>query len=228
VFLLDNYYSRKLSAAQLKEAYDIAPPRIRQYLESELRYVLDKIQPYDLVLELGCGYGRILPRLAGNASWVVGIDISGPSLQFAVDLLQGVSNLSLSQMNAANLGFREHTFDRVICIQNGISAFHVDPHVLISESLRVTNPGGLVLFSSYSHKLWNERLNWFKLQSKAGLLGEIDYERTKEGVIFCKDGFTATTVGAEDFSKLTKDFGARVEIVEVDDSSLFCEITPYS
>lgn len=223
---LSEYYSDKLCAARLKQVYDIAPPRIRQYLDSELSHLLGKVNPTDLVLELGCGYGRIFPQLATRARWVVGIDTSAPSLKFAENFLQGMSNVSLSQMEAANLGFRENVFDRVVCIQNGISAFHVHPRVLISESLRVTRPGGLALFSSYSEKFWKERVGWFELQSQAGLLGEIDYGKTKEGVIVCKDGFTATTVGRKYFSELTKGLNADVRIVEVDESSLFCEISP--
>jgi 2-polyprenyl-6-hydroxyphenyl methylase/3-demethylubiquinone-9 3-methyltransferase len=129
-------------------------------------------------------------------------------------------------MDAARLGFQDRAFDCVVCIQNGISAFHVDKQVLISESVRVTRPGGNVLFSSYSDKFWKHRLEWFERQSEAGLLGEIDYENTKDGVIVCKDGFTATTVRGEDFLSLTARLNASVRIVEVDESSLFCEIKP--
>jgi 2-polyprenyl-6-hydroxyphenyl methylase/3-demethylubiquinone-9 3-methyltransferase len=145
-------------------------------------------------------------------------------LELATKFVEGISNVSLSQMNAANLSFREHTFDCVVCIQNGISAFHVDPRILISESMRVAKPESLILFSTYAANFWEERLRWFQLQSQAKLLGEIDYEKTRPGVIVCKDGFTATTLGPEEFSNLTKGIDANVRIVEVDESSLFCEI----
>jgi 2-polyprenyl-6-hydroxyphenyl methylase/3-demethylubiquinone-9 3-methyltransferase len=56
-------------------------------------------------------------------------------------------------------------------------------------------------------------------------LGEIDYEKTRNGLIVCKDGFTATTVEREQFLLLTKDFDVNTKIEEVDESSLFCEIT---
>ncbi|HMK82621.1 MAG TPA: class I SAM-dependent methyltransferase [Candidatus Bathyarchaeia archaeon] len=220
------YYSHKLSAIQLKRVYDIAPPRVRQYLDAEVGCVLEKIRPTDLVLELGCGYGRVLPNLAENARWVAGIDISAASLNFARGFLHGLSNISLSQMDAVSLGYRDQTFDCVVCIQNGISAFHADQRALIIESIRVTKLGGAVLFSSYSNKFWKDRIKWFELQSQAELLGEIDYEKTKDGIIVCKDGFTATTVGPQDFSRLTHDITADVQITEVDESSLFCEIVP--
>jgi 2-polyprenyl-6-hydroxyphenyl methylase/3-demethylubiquinone-9 3-methyltransferase len=218
------YYSHKLSATRLKQAYDIAPPRVRQYLDAEVSHVLERIHPGDLVVELGCGHGRILPKLARKAGWVVGIDTSVPTLEFAQETLAAIPNCSISRMDAARLGFQDGAFDCVVCIQNGISAFHVDQRALVSESVRVAKPGATVLFSSYSDKFWKDRLEWFELQSKAGLIGEIDYAKTKDGVIVCKDGFTATTVRSKDFLALTTHLNVDVRIVEVDESSLFCEI----
>jgi ubiquinone/menaquinone biosynthesis C-methylase UbiE len=223
---VSEYYSHKLSAVLLKHVYDMAPARVRQYLDAEVNHVLEKIRPGDLVIELGCGYGRILPKLAEKAGWVIGIDTSVPSLEFAQETLDAIPNCSLSLMDALKLGFHDRAFDCVVCIQNGISAFHVDQRTLISESVRVTRAGGIVLFSSYSDKFWKHRLEWFELQSAAGLLGEIDYDRTMDGVIVCRDGFTATTLDAEDFRALTANLNADVRIVEVDESSLFCEIRP--
>jgi 2-polyprenyl-6-hydroxyphenyl methylase/3-demethylubiquinone-9 3-methyltransferase len=127
-------------------------------------------------------------------------------------------------MNAVKLGFCDGVFDCVVCIQNGISAFHVDQQALISEGVRVAKAGGTVLLSSYSERFWKNRLEWFELQSKAGLVGEIDYEKTTDGVIVCKDGFTATTVSRDHYLALTAQLDADVRIVEVDESSLFCEI----
>ncbi|PNX48546.1 MAG: SAM-dependent methyltransferase, partial [Thermoplasmata archaeon M9B1D] len=63
-------------------------------------------------------------------------------------------------------------------------------------------------------------------QSDAGLIGEIDSKKTRDGVIVCKDGFTATTVNKEQFIALTQRFNVKTSIIEVDESSLFCEIYP--
>jgi len=220
-----DYYDDKLSAKKLKHAYELAPPRTHQYLRAEVEHVLSCIHPGDMVLELGCGYGRILPDLAGKAGLVLGIDTSIGSLLLAREMLRGLTNYLLANMDAVQLSFPDHTFDCVVCIQNGISAFHVDHGALITEAVRVVKPGGTVLFSSYSDKFWRHRLEWIELQSREGLLGEIDYERTGEGLIVCKDGFTATTVSPQRFLKLSEGLDADVRIVEVDESSIFCEIT---
>ena len=223
---MTDYYSQKLSGLLLKRVYDVAPLRIKQYLDAEVEHVQNKIHAGDLVLELGCGYGRILPRLAAKAGWVVGIDTSIPTLKLGQEELRTLQNCSLVRMNALKLSFPDQTFNCVVCIQNGISAFHVDQRALIAESVRVTRVGGIVLFSSYSDKIWKHRLGWFELQSKLGLLGEIDYNKTMDGIIACKDGFTTTTVCSEDFRRLTADLNASVETLEADESSVFCEIIP--
>jgi len=223
---MKSYYADRLYARRLEQVYHIAPPRVRQYLDAELSYVTERVRPEDVVLELGCGYGRILPRLSQTVRLVIGIDLSLANLLFGQERLHDLSNCLLLNMDAVELGFRDHVFDRVVCIQNGISAFHVNQRDLIRESLRVAKPGGTLFFSSYSSKFWEPRLQWFELQSDAGLLGPIDYKKTKDGVIVCKDGFTATTVGPSEFLSLVAVLNVRTEITEIDDSSIFYVLTP--
>jgi ubiquinone/menaquinone biosynthesis C-methylase UbiE len=224
---MQDYYKDKLSAEKLKKCYEIAPRRVRQYLEAEINFALSKIKANDLVIELGCGYGRVLPQIAQKARQVIGIDTSRSSIELGKKMLKNFSNISLLQMNALELDFKNNYFDVVLCIQNGISAFHVNQVNLINESIRVTKPGGFILFSSYSGKFWKHRLKWFRLQSEAGLLGEIDYEKTGNGVIVCKDGFTATTISMEQFKELTSRIdNINVNIIEVNESSIFCVISP--
>jgi ubiquinone/menaquinone biosynthesis C-methylase UbiE len=218
------YYSKKLSANKLKRCYDVASQRIQQYLSEEISFVLQFVKPEMKVLELGCGYGRVLELLADHAKTVVGIDTSQESLDLANRYLGTKSNFELHNMNAEKLDFKNESFDLVIGIQNSISAFKVDPKKLIEESLRVTKKGGYILCSSYSENIWDARLEWFQRQSDEGLLGEIDYEKTGNGLIICKDGFKASTYSKEDFVDLMCKLQLKADIVEVDFSSIFCII----
>mgnify|MGYP001030300972 CR=1 FL=1 len=43
----------------------------------------------------------------------------------------------------------------------------------------------------------------------------------------CDDGFEASTIYPEQFLFLTAELDVDTEIVEVDESSLFCEMTPH-
>lgn len=218
------YYSKKLAAEQLKLCYTIAPSRVKQYLEAEIEFVLCKIKSSDLVLELGCGYGRVLQKLEAKAKTIVGIDISYTSLSLARKMFNKKSSCHLYLMNAVELGFLDKKFDIVICVQNGISAFKTDQQKLIEESMRVTRSGGTVLFSSYSERFWEDRLEWFRIQSENGLIGELDNNATGNGIIVCKDGFKASTVSPEKFISLTSGLGIEPVITEVDCSSIFYEM----
>jgi len=222
---MKDYYQKKLTSGRLKQVYDLASPRVRQYLDAELRYALNYLHPHDRMLDLGCGYGRQFPDYCRKAAFVVGIDSSAESLAMGREYLNEFSNFLLIRMNARTLLFPDQSFDIVLCLQNGISAFHIDQRRLVREAIRVTKKDGTILFSSYSGKFWKDRLHWFQLQSDAGLLGKIDYERTKNGNIVCEDGFTATTFDEEKFQHLLKGIpGIRFNLAEVDCSSLFCEI----
>lgn len=219
-----SYYSEKLSAERLKECYRIAPPRIQKYLNTEIQHVVEKLKTTDKVLELGCGYGRVMEHLCRKVKNIVGIDISQTSLDLAEKQLVKYSNYQLFLMDAVSLDFPDGNFDVVICVQNGISAFKVNKKVLIEEAVRVTRKGGLVLFSSYSNKIWDARLKWFFLQSDAGLIGEIDLKATGNGVIMTKDGFKATTIDLEEFISLTFGINCSLHTEEFDNSSIFYEM----
>ena len=220
-----NYYSKKLFALKLKKAYEIAPPRIKQYLEAEIQFVKKQLRPSDVVLELGCGYGRVLKRLADKVKTIVGIDIAEASLKYAQEYLTEKSNVELHFMTARSMKFENQTFDAVVGIQNAISALKIEPKLLLEESIRVTKNGGKIILSSYSEKIWEERLSWFNKQSEEGLLGEIDYEKTKNGTIVCKNGFKASTFSESGFNKLVTELKLDATIEEVDESSIFCVIT---
>jgi 2-polyprenyl-6-hydroxyphenyl methylase/3-demethylubiquinone-9 3-methyltransferase len=221
---MGGYYAERLAAERLRRVYEVAPRRVQQYLDTEIRHVAGRISPGEAVLELGCGYGRVMKELAHQAGTLIGIDTSLASLQLARQHLAGLPGCRLVKMDASAMAFHNQAFDLVVCIQNGISAFHVDQRTLVAESIRVTRPGGRVLFSSYSARFWPHRLEWFQLQADHGLVGEIDHQATGNGVIICKDGFKATTVSPDEFAALTAEFNVKTRIQEVDDSSVFCEI----
>lgn len=217
------YYDAKLAGERLQRVYDIASPRIGQYLEAEINHILKRIRPHDAVLELGCGYGRVTLRLAPAAGRTVGIDAAPENIAYA-RTLDSAAECEFSVMDALDLTFPDESFDVVVCIQNGICAFNVDQKALVKEALRVTRKGGVVLFSSYSDRFWPDRLAWFEAQSSEGLVGPIDYEACKDGFIVCTDGFRSGRMTPEDFSSLCSGLGVPCSIAEIDESAVFCEI----
>ena len=224
VAMNENYYANSLNAQKLYQVYQTNYPRVLQYFESEISFVRKHLKGTERVLELGAGYGRIMKELASSCESIVGIDISQGNVEFGLEYLREVSNAELLVMDAHNLQFND-TFDVVLCLQNGLSAMKTQPLEYVKTITGLVSPGGMAFISTYSSKFWEHRLVWFHEQADKGLLGEIDTELTKDGVIICKDGFRATTTSLEDMDAIGKASGCSYEVIEVDESSVFLIIT---
>jgi 2-polyprenyl-6-hydroxyphenyl methylase/3-demethylubiquinone-9 3-methyltransferase len=216
----ENYYSESLNAARLFDVYQTRIDRVKQYLEAEIEFVKRDLAGKERVLELGAGYGRIMKELAPFAASVVGVDFAEDSVRFGAEYLASFGNCRLHASDAHRIDF-DAEFDVVLCLQNGLSAMKGDPWNLVERSLKALVPGGKAYFSTYSSKFWDYRLEWFKEQSDKGLLGEIDWDNTKDGWIICRDGFKATTFSEKDLDTFGKMTGLPYRLEEVDESSLF-------
>jgi SAM-dependent methyltransferase len=222
---MGGYYAEKLAAERLRACYALAPPRVRAYLEAEIEFVLARAAPSDVALELGCGYGRVLERVLPRVKRLAGVDTSRPSLALARESLPSGAALHLLAMDASQTGFRDRVFDLTFCVQNGICAFGVDPLALFREAVRITRPGGTVLFSSYAERFWPDRLEWFRAQAVHGLIGPIDEEATGDGVIVCRDGLRLATMHPAGFTSLAAALGLEPRLADVAGSCVFCELT---
>lgn len=216
---MDNYYAEKLNSQRLFQVYETKIPRVKQYLQAEIDFVKGNLSDTQRVLELGAGYGRIMRELAPYCGSIVGIDISEESVELGKEYLKDNHNASIVAMDVHRMKFHQ-PFDVILCLQNGLSAMRSDVSV-IHAMIENLAPGGVAYFSSYSAKFWDFRLKWFEEQASKGLLGEIDYQKTKNGVIICKDGFRATTQSPEDFQKIGQELGYPYQLQEVDESSVF-------
>ncbi len=221
---MTSYYDQRLSGDRLARCYALATPAVRRYLEAELAHLLAAIRPGDRVLELGCGYGRVLARLAPAEALLVGVDVALGSLARAVALRARRADYLLAAMDATALGLRPGSFDLVCCPQNGVSAFRADPRRLLEEAVRAAAPGGRVQFFSYADEFWEDRLAWFRLQAAEGLIGEIDEAATGAGTIVCRDGFTSTAVTPARFAELARGLGRSVSVSVLAHASVVCDV----
>jgi SAM-dependent methyltransferase len=128
---MPSYYSDKLSAQRLRACYDLSPPRTKAYLEAEIEFVLQKTSSSMAVLELGCGYGRVLRHLLPRARTVVGIDTSIQSLRTAAEFVGRTKPVRLAAMDAAQMGFQSQSLDRQRW--DAVSAYRHQPLALCPE-----------------------------------------------------------------------------------------------
>ncbi|MCL2564732.1 MAG: class I SAM-dependent methyltransferase [Defluviitaleaceae bacterium] len=222
-----NYYSKNLNSQKLYDVYQTRYPRVKTYLAEEIAFVKARLQGIEDILELGAGYGRIMKELAPHCKSITGIDISEDNVAFGGDYLQDTPNSKLIVMDAHKISPKvfEAPFDVVLCMQNALSSMKVEPFSYTEKIMSLLAANGRVFISTYSAKFWQHRLEWFLEQAEKGLLGEIDLEKSKDGVIVGKDGFCSVTHSRSELDEIGKSTGCPYEIQEVDESSVFLVIT---
>ena len=100
--------------------------------------------PGKLALELGCGTGIFLEKVAPAGARIVGIDLSADLLSKARRRLARATNVVLHRGNAEHMPYAASAFDTVY----GSSVLHhLDLDRALGEVLRVLRPGGRCVFT---------------------------------------------------------------------------------
>ncbi len=111
----------------------------------------------DVLLEAGCGTGRMTPVFAPRCRFVDAVDFSFASLEVCRKKLEnaGVQNVSLIQADVGALPFREAAFTKTVTCQ--VLEHLPTPEArkrMIEEIARVTEVEGRVVLSAYQHSLF--------------------------------------------------------------------------
>ena len=113
-------------------------------------------RPTDLLLEAGCGTGRMTRTLSQHVRETVAIDFSYESLRVNRRKLQaaGAANVHLVQADLCRLPFAECAFDRIVSCQVLEHVPGPEARAAAIQSLAcVLKPGGTLALSAYKHSL---------------------------------------------------------------------------
>jgi ubiquinone/menaquinone biosynthesis C-methylase UbiE len=110
--------------------------------ELETAVALPRVRGRDL-LEVGCGTGLVLQRLAPHARRAVGVDLSEGMLRRAA-----ARGLRVVQGDAVRLPFRDATFDVVVSFKVLAHVERIDD--ALAEMARVVRPGGHLVLEFYN------------------------------------------------------------------------------
>lgn len=112
------------------------------------------LEPQHVLLEAGCGTGRMTPHFASRCRCLVGVDFSLNSLKACSAKLRaaGISNVDLVQADLCSLPFVSEAFHRVASCQ---VLEHVPTHQArlgaVGEMSRVLRTGGVAAISAYRY-----------------------------------------------------------------------------
>lgn len=126
------------------EGYDHGRDRgYHQLIDDQAAEIVRKVGEGRKVLEVGCGTGLVLERVATFAKEAQGIDLSPGMLERARE-----RGLNVKQGSATELPFEDESFD--VAYSFKVLAHIPDIDTCISEMVRVVRPGGHIVFDSYN------------------------------------------------------------------------------
>ncbi|HXA09528.1 MAG TPA: class I SAM-dependent methyltransferase [Chthoniobacterales bacterium] len=101
------------------------------------------ISPTDVVLEIGCGIGRVGQCLAGRCRRWIGADVSPHMLGFAAERLREFRNVELVELSGYDLRpIADCSIDVVYCTVVFMHLESWDRYAYVEEAFRVLRPGG--------------------------------------------------------------------------------------
>jgi ubiquinone/menaquinone biosynthesis C-methylase UbiE len=138
----------------LSDTHDRAKMHVSGVLDEELlaasgRKTVKDLQdtvgifPDDVVLEIGCGVGRVGLEVAPLCRRWIGCDVSANMLEFAAERLRDLPNVELKEISGYKLeGISDQSVDAVYCTVVFMHLESWDRYAYVLEAIRVLKPRG--------------------------------------------------------------------------------------
>lgn len=157
------------------------PPILLEAAKQELDYI-DQMQSGKDLLEIGCGYGRLLHAFAPKMHHVVGIDFSKSLTNQAQQTFANQRNVQVYQMDATQLGIRDNAFDYVVCMGGTFGNMPNIEEQVLQEMIRVVKPHGQVILNVFNENATAAQHANYKRLGLTDITDVGNITTTKEGL----------------------------------------------
>jgi ubiquinone/menaquinone biosynthesis C-methylase UbiE len=108
------------------------------------------VTEHDVVLEIGCGVGRVGKHMAPRCARWIGADVSGRMLEHARTTLTGASNAAFHRLSGFDLtGIPDASVDVVYCTGVFMHLDEWERYSYTTDAYRVLKPGGRVYIDNF-------------------------------------------------------------------------------
>lgn len=163
--------------------FDWVPPdssqEIRSVVSRSLVDLIENLDPSSLVLDIGCGPGRVLGVLARRGIRCIGLDSSRVSVGLAVERYHGPGVVG----DNLRLPFADGVAD--VVISDGVIHHTEDPRAAFTENWRILKPGGLMYLAVYKP---SGRYPWLYKYPGALIRRGLRHQSTRPLVTLCAQG----------------------------------------
>jgi len=139
-----------------------APKQVHSYLNAELARMLELATPNYVVLEVGCGSGRVLAPLSQYCRYVVGIDNQAVQISASAEKISRKENVEVVLADASIMPFNDSIFDLSLIPYNLLAGLRYQTNVVLEEMVRVTKQNGIIAGSVYSEDALEAQLEHYE------------------------------------------------------------------
>lgn len=144
------------------------------------------VGPRAVVLDIGCGIGRIEFALAPEVTAIIGIDLSPAMVAEARRRCAGLANVEFRVAAGGDLAaFAGRGFDLILAVDVFPYLVSADPEIAarhVADAARLVRPGGAFLILNYSYR------------------GDLARDRADAAVLAARNGFGVERDGTRDFA----------------------------
>lgn len=163
----------------------------REYFNYEYEYLKKNLRKEVIALDIGCGDGRTIKKLAKYTKIFIGIDNDKQAVSDSKEFLKKIKNTEIMLEDAENTKFKEKTFDIIFTGLTFVN-FNSSRERILKEIRRILKDEGKFILSIYNEKALKFRE---KAYTKVGAKYEII--DLKKGSVILKHGDALS----EQFSK---------------------------
>jgi len=197
---------------------------LQQYQKAEIDYLTSKVEsPQDKTfVDVGAGYGRILPQLSGTAKRVIAVELDENLSESLSKRVKSYPNCEVVIGDANQLSTllaeSDITKPVLVSVQNCLGPWVGDRYQAIDEMRKIAEPrrGEVIisLFCRESMKEWGLPM----YQSISGLLGEYDPDSSdlEKGIYRTKTGYESYWFSKDEREAIKGRLGGQIagEIVD--------------
>jgi len=194
----------------------LLPEKLKEYLQAEEERIKQYCQENhpELVLEAGCGRGRIIEAIMPYCKKIIGIDYSPTMAGFCSKKFRGNSNIRIYEEDISQTHFQDDYFDLGILAFNTLGNTDTNKEKALLGLRRVLQPQGELLISVYSEKARDVQHDTYQ---KLGL----NILKEENNRIYTREGLVSQRFSTRDLEAWLQVCGFKGEIEPLNDISYF-------
>ncbi len=161
------------------------PKGLLEFLRAEERRIKQHCQEKKpkLVLEAGCGRGRIIEVISPYCEQVRGVDYSPSMARFSTKKFKDNTRIRIYQEDISQMHFPNDSFDLGILAFNTLGNTDTKKEKVLLELKRILEPGADMLISVYSEHSRDVQYDTYRRLGLDILKEENDRVYTREGLV---------------------------------------------